>query len=220
MQKNILSSQLNNYWRNIDKKILFSFLFLFVLGIFFSFASTSSLAGERLNKDYYFFFSKHITFASLSILLMLAISFLDIKLIKKSIIPIFFILLILLILVPFFGIEVKGSKRWLSAYFFRFQPIEFIKPFFILIVAHILSMDESRTSNKSYIASFIILLFLSIFLVNQPDIGQTILLVGTWIAIVFISGISITYIISFFFNIFDFNFFITNNFSYKIWLYN
>tara|TARA_A100001011_G_C14253805_1_gene819124 strand:- start:336 stop:1466 length:1131 start_codon:yes stop_codon:yes gene_type:complete len=198
MQKNILSSQLNNYWRNIDKKILFSFLFLFVLGIFFSFASTSSLAGERLNKDYYFFFSKHITFASLSILLMLAISFLDIKLIKKSIIPIFFILLILLILVPFFGIEVKGSKRWLSAYFFRFQPIEFIKPFFILIVAHILSMEESRTSNKSYIASFIILLFLSIFLVNQPDIGQTILLVGTWIAIVFISGISITYIISFF----------------------
>ena len=44
-----------NYWRNIDKKILFSFFILFFLGLFFSFSSTSSLAGERLNKDYYFF---------------------------------------------------------------------------------------------------------------------------------------------------------------------
>ena len=47
-----------NYWRSIDKKILISFFMLFFLGIFFSFSSTSSLAGERLNKDFYFFFHK------------------------------------------------------------------------------------------------------------------------------------------------------------------
>ena len=47
--------QLINYWRSIDKKILLCFLILFFLGLFFSFSSTSSLAGERLNKDYYFF---------------------------------------------------------------------------------------------------------------------------------------------------------------------
>ena len=46
--------QLQGYWRNIDKKILLSFLLLFFLGLFFSFSSTSLLAGERLNKDYYF----------------------------------------------------------------------------------------------------------------------------------------------------------------------
>ena len=199
MQKNILKNKFNNYWKNIDKKILFSFLFLFILGIFFSFTSTSSLAGERLNKDDYFFFLKHISFASLSILLMLGISFVEMKLIKKLIIPIFIFLTILLILVPFIGIEVKGSKRWLNLYFFRFQPIEFIKPFFILVIAQTLSIEEYKTSNKYYIVSFFILLFLSIFLVNQPDIGQTILLIATWLAIVFISGISITYIISFFF---------------------
>ncbi len=45
-----------NYWKDIDKTIFLSFLLLFILGIFFSFASTSSLAGEKLNKDYYFFF--------------------------------------------------------------------------------------------------------------------------------------------------------------------
>ena len=49
-----------NYWRNIDKHILTSFLLLFTLGIFFSFSSTSFLADERLNKSYYFFFQKHL----------------------------------------------------------------------------------------------------------------------------------------------------------------
>ena len=54
--KNIYKEKFNIYWRNIDKQIFFSFIVLFLLGLFFSFSSTSSLAGERLNKDYYFFF--------------------------------------------------------------------------------------------------------------------------------------------------------------------
>ena len=56
MPENTYKLKLTNYWRNIDKKIFFSFIILFSLGLFFSFSSTSSLAGERLNKDYYFFF--------------------------------------------------------------------------------------------------------------------------------------------------------------------
>ena len=46
--------KIENYWRNIDKQILISFLALFILGVFFSFSSTSFLADERLNKGYYF----------------------------------------------------------------------------------------------------------------------------------------------------------------------
>ena len=58
MQENMFKLKLINYWRNIDKKIFLCFLILFLLGLFFSFSSTSSLAGERLDKDYYFFFHK------------------------------------------------------------------------------------------------------------------------------------------------------------------
>ena len=47
-----------NYFRNLDKQILLSFALLLILGLFFSFSSTSFIADERLNKDYYFFFSK------------------------------------------------------------------------------------------------------------------------------------------------------------------
>ena len=62
MLKNF-NNNFKNYWKEIDKTIFLSFLLLFILGVFFSFASTSPLAGERLNKDYYFFFSKHLIFS-------------------------------------------------------------------------------------------------------------------------------------------------------------
>ena len=198
MQKNLFKNELKSYWRNLDKRILFSFIVLFFLGLFFSFSSTSSLAGERLDKDYYFFFSKHLVFVFLSLIIMFFISFIKLDFLKKIIIPIFIVLLIALILVPLFGIEVKGSKRWLSLYFFRFQPIEFVKPFFILVTAKILTMEDIKNKNASYLFSFLLLLSIVILLVNQPDLGQSILIIGTWISIVFISGISIIYIISFF----------------------
>ena len=142
MQKNSFNEKLNSYWRNIDKKILLSFILLFLLGLFFSFSSTSSLAGERLNKDYYFFFSKHFLFVILSLFVMFFISFLDLKILKKSIIPLFLILFSALLIVPFVGEEIKGSKRWLDLYFFNLQPVELIKPFFIMITAKILTMEE------------------------------------------------------------------------------
>ena len=66
MLKNFFKDKLKNYWKNIDKAIFIGFLLLFGLGIFFSFASTSTLAGERLNKDYYFFFFKASNFCNIS----------------------------------------------------------------------------------------------------------------------------------------------------------
>ena len=110
LKKLINSERLSDYWRNIDKNILFCFLTLFFLGIFFSFSSTSSLAGERLNKDFYHYFVRHFSFSTLAILVMFSISYIRISFLKKSILPIFTISLILLILVPFIGVETKGSK--------------------------------------------------------------------------------------------------------------
>ena len=191
----INSEKLNDYWRNIDKKILFCFLTLFFLGIFFSFSSTSFLAGERLNKDFYFFFSKHLIFSSLAISLMITISYLEISILKKSIIPLFLFPFVLLILVPILGIEVKGAKRWIDLFFFRLQPIEIIKPFFVLTTATIICSFKHKNINHSYLISLCLLTLIIVLLLNQPDIGQSILLITTWISIVFISGIKISYII-------------------------
>jgi len=149
---------------------------------------------------------------------MILISSIQFNFFKKILIPIFIIALILLILVLFFGIEVKGSKRWLNLLFFRFQPIELIKPFFIVVIAKILSKNSLSTSNTSYFFSLLILILLCVILLNQPDVGQTVLLILSWSAVVFISGIKLIYI----FSLFIFTFFsvagtlllLPNKFSY------
>ena len=198
MQTSIYKDKLNNYWRNIDKKILFCFILLFFLGLFFSFSSTSFLAGERLNKDYYFFFFKHLSFTFIALTIMFLISTINTSFFKKLIIPLFIFSFILLVLVPIIGVEVNGAKRWLNLYFFRLQPIEILKPFFILMTAKILTLENLKGSQLKYFVSFLLLILILILLVDQPDLGQSILLIGSWVFTVFISGVSILYIVSFF----------------------
>ena len=198
MLENSFKFNLSNYWRNIDKKIFLSFIILLFLGLFFSFSSTSSLAGERLNKDYYFFFSRHLSFAILALLIMIFISTISISFLNKSVTPLFIISLILLILVPIIGVEVKGAKRWIDLYFFRLQPIEIVKPFFILMTAKILTLEKLKNTQLKYFFSFLILCSVIVLLVEQPDLGQSILLTGSWVFTVFIAGVSIFYITSFF----------------------
>jgi cell division protein FtsW len=198
MLENSFKFQLINYWRVIDKKILVSFLILFSLGLFFSFSSTSSLAGERLNKNFYFFFSKHLFFTFLALGIMIIISAVKTEMLMKIVTPLFIASFILLALVPIIGLEVKGAKRWLDFYFFRLQPVEILKPFFILMTVKILTLKKFQYSQLKYFLSFILLSSVIILLIDQPDLGQSILLIGSWIATVFISGVSLVFILIFF----------------------
>ena len=198
MQANTFKFFFINYWRNLDKKILLSFLILFFLGLFFSFSSTSSLAGERLNKAYYFFFVKHLIFTFSAVTLMLIISMINTELLIKLVIPLFVISFIFLAMVPLIGVEVKGAKRWLDIYFFRLQPIEILKPLFVLMTVKILTFEKFRNSQIKYFLSFILLTTVLILLIDQPDLGQSILLIASWIAIIFISGVKLSHIFIFF----------------------
>ena len=194
MLDNSLKFLLLNYWRSLDKKILICFLILFFLGLFFSFSSTSFLAGERLNKDYYFFFIKHLNYTFLALAIMIFLSIIKTQILVKLVTPLFFFSFILLALVPIIGIEVKGAKRWLDLYFFRLQPIEILKPFFILMTVKILTFEKLKKSQIRYLFSFLLLASVIILLIDQPDLGQSILLIGTWVATVFVSGVSLIFI--------------------------
>ena len=183
---------LAKWWRNIDKQILFSIIFLFLLGLFFSFSSTSQLVGEKLNKETYFLFIKHFIFAIVAIILLFVISFQSEKKIEKFLLPFFLISFLFLFLVPFFGVEIKGSKRWLNLFFLpQFQPVEIVKPLFILLVAKIIVSDNNVNGYLKYLLSLTILTLIVFLLVSQPDIGQTLLIISSWIVMIFVSGINI-----------------------------
>ena len=108
---------------------------------------------------------------------MILISFIKTSFLKKIIFPLFIICFIFLALVPIIGIEVKGSKRWLDFYFFRLQPIEILKPFFILVTVKILTIEKLKNSQTKYLLSFLLLFCVIILLIDQPDLGQSILLI-------------------------------------------
>ena len=207
MQKNIFENfsirylNTKKYWRNVDKQILAGFTLLFILGVFFSFSSTSILADERLDREYYSFFQKHFLYAFVSFSLMIFISLLNNQLVNRIILPCFLLFLITLALVPLIGIEVKGAKRWLNLYFFNFQPIEFIKPFFILLASQIISSNRIKNLNFSHAISFLLLSVIIIFLVEQPDLGQSVLIFFTWLSLIFVSGMNIYFLIVLFISV-------------------
>jgi cell division protein FtsW len=183
------TSAIAKWWRNVDKEILISFVSLFLLGLFFSFSSTSSVVAEKMNKQTYFFFIKHLFFVCISLSLLVAISIQDKKALIKFLPYIFFISLLFLFLVPLFGAEVKGSKRWMELPFLpRFQPVELLKPLFIIFIAKIIILNEKTGIYKRYLYSFIFLFIIILFLINQPDLGQTLLLASTWTTMIFVSG--------------------------------
>ena len=180
---------LAKWWRVVDKEILFLFTLLFLLGLFFSFSSTSSVVAEKMNKETYFFFLKHLIFVVVSFVLLVAISIQDKNKIIRLLFPLFIISVLLLILVPFYGIEIKGSKRWLDLVIFpRFQPIELVKPFFILIAAKTITLSNDKSIYNRYLFSFFALTLIVFLLINQPDFGQTLLLTSAWITMLFASG--------------------------------
>ncbi len=187
-----------DWWKNIDKFLLFLILSLFLLGLFFSLVSTSLIASDKLDTKSYYFFFKHSAYITLAIVILILFSFLNQKILTKFSIVLFLFAFLSLLLVPFVGIEVKGSKRWLDFIFLpRFQPIEIVKPFFIVSLSLMLTIQNRRLYFKYFLSTLFILPILFL-LVYQPDIGQTILIAMVWLALIFISGINIFVFFMFF----------------------
>ena len=165
------------WWRNVDKQILFLFAFLLLLGLFFSFSSTTSVMSEKMNKQTYFYFIKHLIFVSISLFLIFMISIQEKDILIKILTYLFILSVVLLFLTLVVGVEIKGSRRWMGFDPLpRFQPVELLKPLFIIFVAKIIVLNEKTDIYKRYFYSFVILLIIIIILINQPDLGQTLLL--------------------------------------------
>ena len=188
------------WWKNIDKFILALVILLFLVGLFFSLVSTSLIASDKLNTNDYLFFFKHLIFLCLGAFSIFIFSSMDRENLFKISIIFFSGSVLLLLLVPLIGVEVKGSKRWIDLYLLpRFQPIELVKPFLIVFLSIILSSQRYANIYIKYSVSFLVTLSIVFLLVLQPDIGQTLLILFSWLVLIFISGISFVFLISLFF---------------------
>jgi len=101
----------------------------------------------------------------------------------------FVIMFALLMLVPFLGKEVNGSQRWIGWSIATIQPSEFLKPFFAVTLAWILSWRMKSKRLPVELITFGITGCVAFFLLMQPDLGQTILCCGIWFALMMVSGV-------------------------------
>ena len=187
------------WWKNIDKFIFSLIILLFFIGLFFSLVSTSLIASDKLNTNDYLFFFKHLVFIILGFFIIFLLSLIDRDKLFKFSVLIFLFSLIFLFLVPLFGIEVKGSKRWIDFYFLpRFQPIELVKPFLIISISLILSNEKYNNIYLKYSLSFFLTGIVALLLILQPDIGQTLIVFFIWSTLIFTSGINVIFLIIFF----------------------
>jgi len=193
MQNNIfLYKFYYQWWKNIDKSIFLIISLLFVIGLFFSLVSTSLIASDKLDTNSYFFFFKHLIYIFIGIFIIFIFSSLKTNQLFYYSYFLFFITLVALLLVPIIGVEVKGSKRWIDLIFLpRFQPIELLKPFFIIMISTILCSVRTSNIYLKYLLSTILVSIIALFLIMQPDIGQTLLVIFSWAVLIFTSGVNI-----------------------------
>ena len=188
---------LAEWYRTLDTWLLWSIAGLIVCGIFLTF-SASPVVAERVLKtqDTFYFVKKQLFFLIPSIGLMLGVSMLSPKQIRRLAFIVFTASLIALVLTLVVGMEVKGAKRWLYFPGFSIQPSEFMKPAFAVICAWIFASGRLIDKFPGIRIAGCIYLTTIMLLLLQPDIGQTVTISTIWGCQLFLAGISVLWVIA------------------------
>ena len=188
-------SILSRWWWSIDHWNLIQILILAAIGSIMILAAGSAVA-VRNNLPELHFFIHHIYYLIISMFAMIISSFLSNKgIIRISIIG-FMISILLLFLVMIFGPDIKGASRWLIIGNVSMQPSEFIKPFFVVITAYLISQQFNETKflpkliTRLHI-SLLLLITILFFLFKQPDLGMSVIIILIWSGQIFLAGISL-----------------------------
>lgn len=177
------------WWWTIDKSLLLALILLLLVGILLSFAASPPVA-ERLGLGPWHFIIRQAMFAALALPVMLATSFLGPRPARIAALAVLGVSILMLWLTLRFGVEVKGAKRWISIAGNTVQPSEFVKPAYAVIGAWLFSESMKRPGMPARIIATGIMMTIVGGLLLQPDIGQTALVLATWGALLFLSGIS------------------------------
>ena len=182
-------SPLSDWWWTVDRGMLGLVLLLLLTGFVLSFAASPAVA-ERIGLDGLHFVLRHAVYAPLSALLMIGLSFLSPRQVRRAALVLLLLCLALMIFVLFVGEEIKGSRRWLFIAGISVQPSEFVKPAFIVVSAWLFAEGSRRPDVPGRLLAVVLLIIIAALLVAQPDLGQTILVFAVWGALFFLAGVS------------------------------
>ena len=180
------------WWWTVDKLTLAAIGALMLAGVVLSLAASPPVAG-RLGLDPFYFVNRHILFLFPTIAVLLGVSFLNPRQIRRLAVIVFAISLVMVAVTPIFGAEIKGAKRWLIIFGVNIQPSEFLKPAFVILVAWLFGESAKRPDMPANAMSLVLLLTVVTLLVIQPDFGQTMLVVLVWSALFFMAGMRVVW---------------------------
>ncbi|TIS97025.1 putative lipid II flippase FtsW [Mesorhizobium sp.] len=195
MQSRLDKSPVATWWWTIDRWFLAAFLSLMGLGIVLSFAASPAVA-QRIGLDSFHFATRQIIFTIPALGVMLAVSFLESRQIRRMALLMLCVTLLLMVAVLYIGVEVKGARRWVSLAGLSIQPSEFLKPAFVVICAWLFAEHKRQPDIPGNLFAMLLLALVISLLVAQPDFGQTMLVLGTWGVMFFMAGLPWLWIIA------------------------
>jgi len=170
--------------------------FILLLGIISFFAMYST---EQGNFGYYT--QSHLYRFVIFFILFITISFLRVQFWFKTAYLFYFIILILLFAVDFFGVTASGSKRWINLFFINLQPSELMKIGLIIFLArYYYKIPSENVTNIKHIFIPVLALFIPVALVaSQPDLGTSLLILIGGISVIWLTGLRIKFFLYSFF---------------------
>ncbi len=186
-------SPLGVWFWELDRVLLSLMMVLIAIGLL-AVAAASPAGAQRLSASTsqlssLYFFYRQLMWVIVGVPIMLFISMCPREKARRIAVYGFCIVFVLLVLVPVLGREVNGSRRWIGPSFAGLQPSEFLKPFYAVTMAWIISWRLKDPTLPVLIISSIVTAAVCIFLLMQPDLGQTILFMGTWFALMMVAGV-------------------------------
>jgi len=181
------------FW-TIDRFFLAMFVFLMGIGFMLSFAASPAVA-ERIGLEPFHFVKRHAAFMIPSLMVMIGLSFLTPRQVRRTAILLLIVALAMMLLALFFGIEVKGSRRWVTLAGISIQPSEFMKPAFVVVCAWLFAEHARQPEIPGNLFAIILFGMVAALLVAQPDLGQTILTTAVWGGMFFMAGMPWLWII-------------------------
>jgi len=175
--------------KNLDYILLISVILLSVLSVFVMYSTDG---GEIL-----FHTKNHFVKLAVFFPLMIFVAFFNIKFWHNFSYLIYFIVILLLIYVSFFGLKSSGSQRWMDLYLFVLQPSELMKVAIIMCLAkyfHRIKIENVNSFTSITIVLSIIIIPI-IFVISQPDLGTSILIALSGLIILWLGGMKIKYFI-------------------------